>query len=110
MINPIDETFTVTIAESGTVSTAADLVGARLVAIITPGTLTGTAMTFQGSVDNSTFVAVHNDLGAAISATVAASRYIVLDPADFAGIRYIKVVSGSAEAAARTITLVARPV
>ena len=41
------EEVEVTIASSGTVSTAANLLGMRLVGIVTPAALTGTAFTFK---------------------------------------------------------------
>jgi hypothetical protein len=40
------------------------------------------------------------------SVTVGTSRYVALDPAVFAGVKWVKVVSGSSEAAERTITIV----
>ena len=100
--------FTATIAISATVSDAIDLGGASLNAIVTPLALTGTTMTFQGSHDGTTYNAIYDTAGAAVTVTVAASRFIPLAPSDFSGVRYIKVVSGSAEAAARSITLVGR--
>jgi len=102
-------TTTVTIANSGTVSTAAQLFGMRLVGIVTPSALTGTAMTFQASADGSTYTAMYDTDGNAISYTVAASRWIPVTADVFGGVPYIKVVSGSSEAAARTITLVVKP-
>ena len=99
-------TSTVTIESSGTTSSARDLNGlGNLVALVTPSTLTGTSFTFQASVDGSTYNNVYNE-GTQYSVTVAASRYVALDPAVFAGAQYVKVVSGSTEAAERTITLV----
>ena len=99
-------TSTVTIESSGTTSSARDLNGlGNLVALVTPATLTGTSFTFQASVDGSTYNNVYNE-GTQYSVTVAASRYVALDPAVFAGAQYVKVVSGSTEAAERTITLV----
>ena len=103
------ETIDVTIANSGTVSTAANLLGMRLVGIITPAALTGTELTFQASTDNSTFTAMYDENGAAIAVTVAASRWTVPVFTSFLGVPYLKIVSGSAEAAERTITLIVRP-
>lgn len=102
----------VTIANNGTVSDALSLgsVGHTVVGLITPGTLTGTAFTFQASADGTTYVAVYDKTGAAYSVTVSTSRYILLPPADFAGIQYLKVVSGSTETGERVITVVTRPV
>ena len=98
---------TVTIAESGTTSGAVDL-GEWLVAgIITPSALTGTAFTFTAAdAEDGTYNACYDSSGNAISVTVAASRHILLEPQTFAGARWLKIVSGSTEAAARNITLV----
>ena len=106
----IGATASVVIANGQTVSEAAPFYGLRLVGLITPAALTGTSVTFQGSVDGVTYVPIYDSAGVAITATVSTSRWTVLDPADFAGMAYIKVVSGSAEGAARTIVLIARPV
>jgi len=104
------DTIDVTIANSGTVSTAASLNGMRLVGIITPAALTGTTLTFQASIDNSTFLAMYDEDGALISTVDSTSDWIVPNFVDFIGIPYRKVVSGSAEGGERTITLVVRPI
>jgi hypothetical protein len=77
-------------------------------AIITPAALTGTALSFQVSYDGTTYTALYATGGTAISYTVAASRVIPLDPAIFGAFPYLKIVSGSAEAAARTFTIIIR--
>jgi hypothetical protein len=46
--------------------------------------------------------------GTLVQFSVAASRGLSWDPAKFAGWRYVKIVSGSAEGAARTIVPVWR--
>lgn len=72
-----------------------------------PAAFTGTTMTFTVSTDaGTTFNALYDDTGTQISVTVAASRYIRLIPSLFAGIDHLKIVSGSAEGAARTVGLV----
>jgi hypothetical protein len=82
--------------------------------IITPAAWTAAAITFQASPDGVTYYDLwFNDAEYTIaSATVAtaAARSIVLDPAVFYGIRYLKLRSGTSAApvnqgAARTITL-----
>jgi hypothetical protein len=97
---------------SGTDASAAiDCTRYQLVGIYTPGTLTSTAITFQASADNSTFVTVMEVGGAATySVTVSTSDYVPLDPRVFAGAQYVKLVPGSSEASARSITCVLRPV
>ena len=101
----------VTIANGATTSDAASLTsGSTPVAIITPSSLTGTAFTLQASIDGATYYPVYDITGSAYSVPVGTSRYIALPPGDLAGVRYLKVVSGSTEAADRTIGIVARQV
>lgn len=96
---------TVTIANGETVSTAFDARGFASFGAILPAAFTGTAMTFQVSNDNTTFTALNNSSGA-VSLTVAQAKAYAL-PADLKPWRYFKLVSGSAEGADRTITVVA---
>lgn len=103
-------TKTFTIASGQTVSDAIDTQGLDMVQIEMPSAFTGTTLTFQSSLDNSTFQACYNTSGSALSATVAASRNILLSPQDFAGVRYLKLVSGSAEGATRSIRIQLREV
>lgn len=98
-------TALVDISSSTTVSEAVGTNGLRLVGVITPATINSTALTFQGSVDDSTYVPIHAVGGGAYTVTVAASRFTAVDPAQF-GVNYLKVVCGSAELADRNITLV----
>jgi len=102
----------VVIANAATVSSAIELArDERPVMIETPAALTGTAITFQGSIDGTTYVPVYEVGGAnAYSVTVGTSRAVALDHRVFAGINYLKLVSGSTEAAERTIKVVLRPV
>jgi len=97
---------TVTIAESGTVSTAIQLDGVVPIGIIIPAAFTGTAMKFQFSHDDSTYTALYNTSGSEVSITVGTSRWIGLDKEDFIGAKSFKCVSGSSEAAERTVTIV----
>lgn len=101
-------TGAVTIASGATASTAIDLQSFGFVGFITPAALTGTAFTFTGSIDNSTFVALYNSDNTAYSITVGTSRYYCLNPADFLGMKYVKIVSNGAEGADRTITVITR--
>ncbi len=95
-----------TIAISNTVSAAIPCNGLSLVGIQLPAAFTGTAITFQGSVDGTTYQAVYSTIsGTALSYTVAAARYIAIDPVPFYGLKFIKLVSGSTEAAARSFSV-----
>ncbi len=107
-INNISYETTVTIANGATLSSAADLTGYALVGIIMPAAFTGTSITFSMSDDGTTFYAITNAGGTALSATVAASKCILFTPGDFVGVRHLKLTSGSAEGGARTIKLIMR--
>lgn len=96
---------TTTIANTATTSAAISTHGLSLVGIQFPTTFTGTTVTFTMSdaVDG-TYVPVYNAAGA-VSVTIAQARYYALDPKDFQGIQFLKIVSGSAEGGARTLKL-----
>ena len=109
----IIRTVVVTIAQNGTTSSAGDLSGSQLVAVQLPATFEGTALTFTGSTDGSTYVAIYVVDGAsAYSITVGTSRIVPVDVRVFAGLTYVKAVSnaGGGENAATTVTLITRPV
>ncbi len=78
--------------------------GFSLCGILFPAAFTGTAVTFEAcaTVDG-TYVPVYNAAGA-VSYTVGTSRYVAIDPKDLQGIQFLKIKSGSAEGAARTLT------
>lgn len=98
-------TNTVTIVSGGTSTGVIDLGGYVPVGVLFPATFTGTALTFQTSeTSTGTFRQVYNSAGA-VSYTVAQARYYALNPADFWGVRYIKLTSGSTEGADRSLIL-----
>ena len=97
---------TVTIDQNETVSTAFDSRGFSSFGLLMPSSFTGTTISFQVSHDNSTYNALNNTTGSVISMTVAASKAYSL-PIELTPWRYFKIVSGSSEAAARTLTLMA---
>jgi hypothetical protein len=109
-------TITVTIALGASLSPAADLSEQALLGIVMPAAWTAGDLTFQGSIDGVTYgnmYFAHTDSECVVQA--AAARFIQLDPADFSALRYIKVRSGTSgtpvnQAAARTITLIVRPI
>lgn len=92
-------------------SSAADMHGDTLCGLVLPSNYTTAAITFQVSVDGTTFAPLYDKDGAiTISATQAqASRGIKLIPEDFWGFRYIKIATGSAQTTDdKTIILVGR--
>jgi hypothetical protein len=82
-------------------------VDARLWAIfglVMPAAFTGATVSFKVSADNATFQPLYDNAGAAVSLTVGASQSFDL-PTALASWPYWKVVSASAEGAARTLVV-----
>jgi hypothetical protein len=92
---PLDETQGSTIAIA--------VPSEPIFAIETPSALTGTALTFEYTPDNGTTWKQVFKEGSVYSLTVAANRFIVVDPIVFKGLTQIRPVSGSEEEAARVI-------
>lgn len=97
-----------TIANGQTVSGPVACEGMDVVALQLPAAFTGVAITFQASADGVLYQAVYDDAGAAVSLTVAQGRYVVINTLTktLRGMRFLKVVSGSAEGAARSVQVV----
>jgi hypothetical protein len=96
------------IANAGQVSNAVDIGGSVLVGLFLPAAFTGTSVTFQAATTlNGTYGTVQSG-GADYTVNVTQGKYAAVDPTVFSGLRYIKVVSGSAEGGNRTITLATR--
>jgi len=94
------------IAISGTTSTTLTLQGSRVpLALVLPAALTGTTITFKASNDNATFYPIYYE-STSYSVTVSTSRHVALDRRAFEGVRYLQLVSGLAESAARTIGVI----
>jgi hypothetical protein len=106
------EVMTTTIASSGTTSSAINLSGLQLVAIDMPAAVTGTTMTFSASTAiDGTYDGVQEVGGAAAySVTMTAGKWTPVDIRVFAGVPFLKIISGSSEAATRTFNLICRPV
>lgn len=98
---------TLTISASGTVSTAFSAAGFESFGVVLPATFTGTTLTFQVSADGSTYQALDNGSGSAVSITVAQAKSYAL-PAGLTAWPYFKIVSGSTEGSARSLVVVAK--
>ena len=103
------------IASGQTTSDKQDLMGHVIVGIITPSTLTSTAITFEQFVPNAdypeaagTWVPVHDSDGTEVSITVAADRFTAVNPTAVPYAGMTRIVAGSAEGADRVIHLVTR--
>ena len=81
--------------------------GMLLCGVQFPAAMTGTAITFDFSLDNSTWVDVKETDGTEVSYTVSAGDVVRVDPSGwaFASNGYIRVTSNGNEAADRSLTL-----
>ena len=94
---------TAVIAISTTTSAALATGGASLVGCQLPAAFTGTSISFTVATSlGGTYQELDNSSGK-VSYTVAAGKYIVINPVDFYGVQYFKIVSNSSEAAARSL-------
>jgi hypothetical protein len=108
---------TATIASSGTTSGAVStgIIGTentQLMGLEFPAAMTGTSMTFTGSrSSDGTYVTITEVGGASnYTVTVSAGKFVPVEPRVFATFPFIKLVSGSAEGAERSIIIHSRPV
>ncbi len=93
---------TATIADGQTKSGAVATGEFAMGGFTTPSTFEGTTMSFEVSLDDSTFVPLKNDAGGAISMTVAVSCGYPLPPEIFA-FKSFKFVSGAAASGAARV-------
>lgn len=107
------EATAATIANTGSLSAAIQLCGRVPVGLIMPSGWTAASLTFQISIDGSTYVDLYSLANPASEFTlsVGASRAIPLDAAVFAGAAFLKVRSGTsaspvAQGGERTIKVV----
>jgi len=84
---------------SGTTSAELEVGNATIVGLITPTGLSSTSLTFTASpVSGGTFATLKDRSGSDISVTVTSTGYqYALNPSDFAGVNYFKIVCGSSE-------------
>jgi hypothetical protein len=99
-------TVAANIANGQTTSQAIDIRDYMAGSYKTPAALTSTTITFHVSVDGATFSALSNETTdtAATSQTVAVSKQYSIPAAVF-NYNFFKLVGGSAEGAARSITV-----
>jgi hypothetical protein len=94
------------IASGQTASAAIDLRDFMLAGITMPAAFTGTALTFQvATPSGGSYTTLEDENGDAYTLTVEASKYYPVNVIHFVGGRFLKIVSGSAEGADRTLTL-----
>lgn len=80
-------------------------------ALVMPAAWTAADITFEVSIDGSTWVPVHLADGTQYTLTVAASRFVSLTADYFIGAKHVRLVSSVNQGADRTMTLMmSRPV
>ena len=114
-VPPRLDSVEVAIANGTALSAAINLGGRVLVGMLMSSAWTAAGVTFQASIDGVTFADLFTIDGDELLATVAASQFIVLNPANFSGIAFLKVRSGTTgtpvnQAAARTLVLAIRAI
>lgn len=108
----------VTVANGASLSNTIKLEGRALSGILIPSAWTTANLTFQGAVEDdsdasATYFNLYDAAGIEMQVVAAASRLVILDPVDFASIRWLKVRSGTSgsavnQGADRDIYLMAR--
>jgi hypothetical protein len=92
------------ISASGTKTAAISCGGMALVGIVLPAAFTGTTLTFEVcDTLAGTYTPLYDSSNSLVSMTVAQGRAYAVDPKNFQGINFLKIVSGSTEGSARTI-------
>ena len=93
--------------ESGVVGLPGVVVGVEI-----PAAAEGTAYYFQASsAPDGTFARAKDSAGTdlSITATTATAQYVSLNPADTAGLVWVKLEAGTAQTGASTFNLIVRP-
>jgi hypothetical protein len=105
IVAPVKESTTVTIAATGTVSTALSLGDKDFVGILLPSTFDGTTITFSVcETVNGTYQPLQlSTASVALSITTAASSAITLDPIIFKPWSFVKITSGSTQTTTDTV-------
>lgn len=101
----------VTIPNGAAITGDIDLGSETLAGIVVPASWTAANLTFQASADGVTYSNLFDGFGVEVTASAAASRFIALNAADFAGVRALRVRSGTSgtpvnQGADRVLTLV----
>lgn len=106
---------TATIANGQSLSGAVDLGGRVVAGIVMPDTWTAAGLTLQASVDGVTYADVYDSGGDEVEIAADAAVFIALDPSLFAGMRFLKIRSGTSgtpvnQGGARILTLSLREI
>jgi len=109
-INSVKEAYidvTFDISEDADLTASADLQDWHITALVMPAAWTAADITFEGSLDDTTFNAIYDKAGIEYTLTVSTSRFVFLNISDTYNFpRYIKLKSSTNQLSAdRTIRL-----
>lgn len=112
---PVITSVDTLIASGTSLSAAIDLRGTTMVGVIMPASWTTANLSFQASVDGQNYYDIYDMSGTEESVAADASRFIAINPSELAGVRYIKLRSGTTgtpvnQGADRTLSLVVRAI
>lgn len=96
----------VVIASGSASSAAVSMKGFSLVGINFPASFSGSSVTFAAAdtLTGSYSVVKSTTSGTTLTYTVSASNYSAIDPKDFYGIKFLKIVSNGTQNAPRTLS------
>lgn len=110
------EVIAAAIPDAGSITDPINLGGLRLFGVVMPADWTAANLTFQMSPDGgASWANLKDQTGNEITAVVSASDCVVVDPAHFAAMPFLRIRSGTAaspvvQSAERTIKLILRAV
>ena len=99
------KTISATIANGQTKTGIIDLSGTTMSGFYTPSALTGTSFTFEASYDGINFFPIKDETNSTITYTVSPNNFYRTLATSFYGVRLLKIVSNSAEAADRDLII-----
>jgi hypothetical protein len=104
------EVALIDVSEDASNSEGVNVENMLLCGVVFPATMTGTTITFDYAVDNSSWVDVFETDGTEVSYSVSAGNVVRIDPSGwaFASNGFIRVTSNGTEAADRKIKLLFR--
>lgn len=94
-VKKFNPTVTIPANDAIALSAGVDVSTRTPVAMVLPSGWTAATITFQASFNGATFSNMYESDGTELSSTVAASQHVVLDPVNFAGVKWLKLRSGT---------------
>ena len=105
-----DRSVALTIANGQTASSGLDLGGTRLAAIVVPAAFDGTSLSLQSCTTiGGTYSTIRDKAGTVLSYSVTAGDISKVDPLDALGLRFIRLVAGTAQVGDSNFTLLTTP-